>query len=55
MVRGSSPLLLLVVIKRVSTIQLFVRELVLLFYLPHRRRQLMMLKIVSKLHSLHVL
>ena len=56
-VHGSSPLLLLVAIERVSIIQLFVWEVViwLLLFLPHRRRQLMMPKIVSELHCPHVL
>ena len=55
-VRGSSPLLLLVAIERVSTIQHFVREVVvwLLLRSPYRRCQLMMLKIVSKSHSPYV-
>ena len=57
-VHGSSPLLLLVVaIERVSTIQLFIWEAVvwLTRSLPNRCRQLMMPKIISKLHSSHVL
>ena len=50
-VRGSSSLLLLVAIERVSTIQLFVWEV----FISHRRCQLMMPKIVSELHNPHVL
>ena len=56
--RGLSPWTLLVVtIKRVSTMQLFVWEAIiwLTSRLPHRRCQLMMLKIVSKSHNPHVL
>ena len=57
---GSSPwTLLAVTIKRVSTMQLFVREaivwLISCFGVSHKRRQLMMPKIVNKSHSPHVL
>ena len=49
----------MVAIERVSTMQLFFREAIMWLtshkYLPHRQRQLMMLKIVSKLHNTHVL
>ena len=56
-VHGSSPLLLLVTIEQVSTIQHFVQEVVvwLLLRSPYRRHQLIMLKIVSKSHSPYVL
>ena len=58
-VHGSSSVWLLVAIKWVSTIQLFVWKVIiwlLLFYsLSHKQCQLMIPKIVSELHSPHVI
>ena len=58
-VHNSSPWLLVVVaIERVSTMQLFVRKVSrydLSSSISHRRRQLMMPKIIYKSHSPHVL